>query len=202
MSGSKDLVSEIAAHIKEFIPNNITKEYYYHNLRHTISVVEVANEIGVAYQLSATELEVLALAAWFHDTGYIDGREQHEERSAEIATLFLSAKDYSKENTHLVAELILTTKIEEEPKNLLQKIIKDADLNHLGTKESMQHSNLLRSEWEATEHTIYTDEEWYRLNIAFAKNHSYLTPVAKTMFQKQKLKNTADYQQLLDSLIK
>ncbi len=202
MSESKALVDEIAAYIKEFIPKNIKKEYHYHNLRHTLSVVAAVIELGQPLKLSSEDQELLTIAAWFHDTGYTEGRAHHEERSVRIATQYLFTKGYSKENTDQVAKLILATKIETTPNTLLQKIIKDADLNHLGAEEAIQYSQLLRLEWEATEQIKYTDEEWYLLNLEFCKSHNYLTPEAISMFEKQKQINITEYQQLLDNLAK
>ena len=42
----------------------------YHNLIHTMQVLQASQEIAGALRLLPSELEVVELAAWFHDVGY------------------------------------------------------------------------------------------------------------------------------------
>jgi len=51
----------------------------FHNLEHTRTVVRAVKEIAAATRISAREQEILILAAWFHDCGYLFQYSDHEE---------------------------------------------------------------------------------------------------------------------------
>ena len=51
--------------------------------------MEATRQIAAGYELTEQEIEILILAAWFHDIGYIEGAEAHEERSCKYAKAFL-----------------------------------------------------------------------------------------------------------------
>ena len=83
------ILATIEEHIKQFFKENIPKKYVYHDITHTQDVVRVSRQIGLTYGLPMEDLELLQIAAWFHDTGYTDGPEGHEERSIINAHAFL-----------------------------------------------------------------------------------------------------------------
>jgi HD superfamily phosphodiesterase len=55
--------------------------YFYHDCSHTLEVVSAVKELSIAEKLSPLESEMVIIAAWFHDTGYIKGAENHENES-------------------------------------------------------------------------------------------------------------------------
>jgi len=57
--------------VLDLLRNNLPENYYYHNSAHTIYVGEKAHEIGLHQQCTVQELELLSVAALWHDTGYI-----------------------------------------------------------------------------------------------------------------------------------
>src|SRR3954451_9239549 len=108
----------------------------YHNLQHTQKVVSRAKEIAAHYNLIETDMLIVYLSAWFHDTGYIHAEPAvHEEKSIEIMRNFM--KEFPEEGDLVISieECILATKPGAKPGNLLQQIMVDADTYNLGTKE-------------------------------------------------------------------
>ena len=83
------LIVEVEKYVVDFINKNVDKSFVYHNLTHTQSVVENAKEIIEGSNIEEKQANQLVIAAWFHDTGYINGVENHEENSVQIATDFL-----------------------------------------------------------------------------------------------------------------
>src|ERR1700712_5759495 len=66
------------------------EEYPYHNLAHTINVVDHVKEIAAFYSLDEKQTRILILSAWFHDTGQLYGEMNgHEERSVMIMKNYL-----------------------------------------------------------------------------------------------------------------
>ncbi|MFA7228899.1 MAG: HD domain-containing protein, partial [Melioribacteraceae bacterium] len=72
--------------LNERTPNHNT----YHNLAHTKNVVQAALEIAIGEKLAPDDMEMVQIAAWFHDTGYVEKSAGHEEISAMYAGNFLS----------------------------------------------------------------------------------------------------------------
>jgi len=151
--------------------------------------VNAAYEIGQAENISEKDLEVLLLAAWFHDVGFIKSLENHEENSKEIAIAYLKEINYPEDLIAKVCKIIDATKMPQEPTTLLEKIICDADLFHLGTENFNERSNLLRSEWESCNKKSFSDIEWIEQNEKFIGKHTFFTDYAFKKLNNQKVQN-------------
>ncbi|AUC85327.1 phosphohydrolase [Polaribacter sp. ALD11] len=186
------LIIEVEKFVFSFLSKNIHSNFVYHNLAHTQRVVEKAKEIAESLGLDAAVLEDLEIAAWFHDTGYIDGSKNHEEKSVQIATEFLEAKKISKERIKIITAIIKATEVNYVPKNILEEIIRDADCAHLASKNFLDFASLLRKEWELSLDKRYTQSEWIELNLSFlTQKHRYYTDFALRNWSKGKEKNLA-----------
>ena len=144
------LLAATQKHVINHLNDHLDKSLVYHNLAHTLRVVEKTQELTEAAQLNGNEASELVLAAWFHDTGFTEKIEGHEEKSAEFASEFLKQHKASQETIDNVTSLILATRMEHEPQNELQKILRDADCSHIGSKAFIEQTELLRKEWELT----------------------------------------------------
>ena len=184
-----DFFKEVAIYVFNLLKNELSPEVIYHNYEHSLEVAKHAYEIGVAENINEDDLELLLLAAWFHDTGFIYGFENHEDKSKKIAKKYLGGKGFSEEKIKKVNDLIEATKIPQNPKNLLEEIICDADLYHLGADYFNEKSNLLRSEWEQLCNKYLTDIEFLTKNEDFLKTHKYFTNYAFATLSDQKTKN-------------
>jgi len=161
----------------------------YHDLAHTMSVRETALILGAHYDIGATNMEAMEIAALLHDTGYVKAYTGHEKVSAELAVDFLTAHNYPAEKIALVVDLIDATKLVYEPKNLLQRIIKDADLNNLGQGKYMKTIANLRHEMKVFLGQEYEDAAFMEMNLGFMDGHSYFTEKASDLFDGKKAKN-------------
>ena len=183
------ILATIEEHIKQFFKENIPKKYVYHDITHTQDVVRVSRQIGLIYGLPMEDLELLQIAAWFHDTGYTDGPEGHEERSVVNARAFLQNFGYSEKQLDLIAGCIRATKIPQRPVGLLQQILADADLSHLGEKSYWMRTARVRQEFIVSKNQLMTEEEWIDFELTFMLGHQYHTDVAKELFDKRKYKH-------------
>ena len=136
--------------------------------------------------LSEEDTEIVTLAAWFHDTGFIERSQNHEDASIEIAKKFLTEQNYSNEKTEKIIGCINATRYPQSPKNILEEIIADADLFHIGTKDYNGRSDLLRIEWEKAGNKNYTDLEWLKINTDFLAGHKFYTRYAKKTLDESK----------------
>jgi predicted metal-dependent HD superfamily phosphohydrolase len=172
----------------------------FHDFHHATSVVEACQSMGVALNLDEEEIEVVTLAAWFHDVGYLDGIDGHEERSVQSAISFLQDNAYPEENIARVAGCIRATKMPQEPENRLEQVLCDADIAHLARKDYLHLSERVRLEIEHRMRIRLTQLEWLTMNIDFVAGHRYFTDYAKTHFEKQRRGNLATLKEQLNHL--
>lgn len=189
--GSTELLELAEEYIVAFFNEKMPKQYVYHDLMHTQDVVRVSQQIGLAYGLPLEDLQDLLLAAWFHDTGYDRGPEQHEDRSTEYVHKFLDAYDYPIGRIEKIKECIMATKMPQKPNGLLQQIICDADLSHLGEKSYWLRTAKVRQEIATIQQRNMSEDEWLDFEIAFMLGHTYHTDVAKQLFEPRKFKHVS-----------
>ncbi len=198
--------NNILSSVKKFVGTKFREEgredNLYHNLTHTAEVVQIAKEIGLASGITEEQLELIEIAAWFHDIGYVIKCEGHEEIGKNYAAKFLAEQNYPEEKNQQVQSLIEATRMPRKPKNLLEEIICDADLYHLGTNKFEEKSNLLRNEMLKKQGIEFSEEKWLETNLKFLNKHEFFTAYAKSKFQTQKNINKAKVEKKLKKLTK
>ena len=187
-STTSALLQETEAFIQDFFAENVPEKYVFHNFEHTVQTVAAVNVIAEGCQISEEEIELLQLATWFHDTGYSQGPENHEERSCNNAERFLRGK-ISDKNLETILNCIRVTKVPQQPANLLEQIICDADLSHLGMDIYWDRTGRLRQEFILTRDQVMSDQEWIDFELNFMLTHEYHTAVAQEMLNKRKGKH-------------
>ncbi|MCX7861511.1 MAG: HD domain-containing protein [Bacteroidales bacterium] len=170
--------------LEEFVLNKLEqalpKTLYYHNVKHTIDVIVQVEMIGLGEKVSREEMLLLKTAALMHDYGFISGYDDHEELSVKHAREILPKYKYSPSQIDTVCRLILATKFPPDPKDKLEMIICDADLDYLGRSDFIPVSqNLFRELYERGK--IRSVDEWNKLQYEFIKAHQYYTETAKQM---------------------
>lgn len=186
---NENLLASVEEYVSAFYKEKIDKKYTFHNLEHTAQVVAAIRTMAKDYGLDEREKQLCEVAGWFHDTGYFAGSEGHEGRSVELATAFLKEKNLPDADLQCVNDCIRATIFPQQPTSFLEKIICDADLHHLGTKNYWERTSRLRQEYALTKSEIVNDAEWVERELAFLMRHEFHTPVAREHFTKRKEKN-------------
>lgn len=184
-----NLTARVEQYVSSFYREFIDDRYLYHNFQHVRDVVEASRRLGQLHQLPYAELELLELAAWFHDTGFSEGAEDHEVRSARNAIRFLEKQQYAPDRIRKVESLILATKPHYEPIELLEELIRDADLSHLGSELYWDRSSRVRQELLMTRQNFMPEEEWVQFELDFMLRHHFHTEVARQLYGAIKQKN-------------
>ena len=188
----RNLVANAELFVINLLNKELDKNYVYHNISHTQRVVKKVNEIADNVEVSEDERETVLLAAWFHDTGFIKGSENHEEESVKIATSWLNDQKVADEKIKAITDLILITKMGSTPETELEKILCDADCAHLASKDYSSFTSLLRKEWDLVNGKTFTDAEWLEQNIDFfTKTQKFRTDYALKNWSNDKSKNLA-----------
>jgi predicted metal-dependent HD superfamily phosphohydrolase len=128
------------------LTQHLPYELFFHNLKHTQQVVRGAIEIGHSMQLTSDELEIVCLAAWFHDTGHIYAYAGHERHSQMLAQEYLERHHCCVHKINRVLSCIAATIMPQSPKSQLDQIIYDADLYHLSLSVYFSFNVLQRKE--------------------------------------------------------
>ena len=103
---SKKDLNDVENYIYDYYKDNSPSENVYHNLTHVQNIVELVKGIGKDSVVSKEELEIVKIAAWFHDVGYLKSGKDHEKISANFAEDYLSKKNYPVENIKKVCGCI------------------------------------------------------------------------------------------------
>lgn len=197
MENHPAIVQKAKEYVQNLFKSKAPAVNVYHDLSHTLDVVEHVEKIGLKSDIDQTGLEILLLAAWFHDAGYVETVEDHEEIGCRIAAEFLDGENYPADRKEKVLACIMATKCPHQPKNLLEEIICDADMAHLGDKQYLQRSELLRLELEQRGERKENETGWMQKNIDFLIAHRFFTPYARKKYQEQKNLNLLEMEKKL-----
>ena len=192
-----EIIKKASEYVFQLYKEKLPDWAVYHNYDHTVETVEAAEEIGQDSKLNKPELEMVALAALFHDTGYTVTSDDHEEKSIEIATQFLRERDYPDKNITQIAECIRATKMSEDPKNRMEEVLRDADIIHVGKKKYFKKSDLLRTELELRSGEPIPDVDWLKTSSEFISKNNFRTKYAQMEYARQRTKNIIELQEQL-----
>lgn len=180
------LFEKLMSRFKKELPEYLT----YHNASHTRYVLDKAILISQEEKIGAEQLELVKLAALYHDSGFLKGMVEHERSSCEIVKAELPAYDFGETQTRLICQIILATKIPQKPQDLLGKIVADADLEYLGTDLFEAGSRRLFDELRYFNSEL-TPTEWLKTQIRFLESHQYHTVYCQNFRQPKKLEHLA-----------
>lgn len=185
----QQLLEEVKQYVLSYFETHHDPELVYHDLKHSKDVVITATRLANHYQLSDQDFFIVITAAWFHDTGYFTDRANHENKSIALAEQFLKDHEVEAAIIEQVKACILATCMPQQPTGLLQEILCDADLFHLGTADFTDKSKRLRKEIETVKHLELDKQQWRAKNIEFMESHHYFTDYARLLLNDQKEKN-------------
>ncbi len=191
------LVTKACAYVEALLRAKRPDWIRFHTFQHAKAVVKACKEIGAASRLSDEELEIVMLAAWFHDTGYVETVGGHEEKSVEFAVSFLRETGFSGNKMAQVARCIRATKMPQSPKSHMEQVLCDADVAHLASREFLKVSELIRFEIEHGMGRKLSEIEWLTRNTNFVAGHKYFTHYAQAKFREQLAKNVASLKKKL-----
>lgn len=197
MENDLKITDKARQYVLELFTNKISNQHFYHSYIHTVDTVEEVKKLAKHYQLSNPDKEILLLAAWFHDTGYAVNYDDNEPDSAKFAREFLEKEGYPPERISEVERMILSTEKDHVPVDLLEEILHDADLSHVGRKSFFRSGESLRMEWETILDKQYTNLEWEVEQLEFLQNTPFYTDYFNKNRQERRLKNIEEQRKRL-----
>ena len=183
-------------YVNHYFEKNIPRQLPYHNKSHTENVVAAIIQIANHYQLNEHDFFVVVTAGWFHDMGYYLGDAAgHELNGASMAAGFLKETGVDEASIGQVKGCILATQMPQRPTNLLEQIVCDGDLFHLGKDNFGELNKSMRKEAEERKGREIDKKEWRRDTIALLQAHHFYTDYCQLLLNQKKQEN-------LDNLLK
>ncbi|MGD9134252.1 MAG: HD domain-containing protein [Desulfobacterales bacterium] len=186
-------LKKVDEYIRELFRDELPGGIKYHDADHTLhptrGVVAVANNIAIAENISEHDRELLIAAAYFHDAGYIREYGKNEPIAARMAGRILKLIGYQPDEIKKIQKMILATDLEREPESLIEKILCDADLDHLGREDFFELDAKIRQGRRARGIDVSDDAKWYKGTLGIIKKHRYYTESQKQKREKKKQEN-------------
>ena len=168
---------DIQEYVLDMLEEQLPKNLYYHNVKHTIDVTTEVELIGWAEGLPEKDILLLKVAGLFHDSGHIKKYKGHEEESCNYVREILPLFNYSQTKIDEVCRIIMATQLPHTPTDILEAVIQDSDLDYLGRGDFIPVSNMLYNELKER-NAIGTMDQWNQAQIKFISAHQYYTKTA------------------------
>jgi len=179
-----EVQQQILGILKEKLPPELT----YHCYDHTIDVLTATEQIAKREAVNDKDMMLLKTAAVFHDMGYIYSRENHEQKSCDVARKILSHEGIDSNTIEKICDMIMATIVPQNPKNKLGQIICDADLDYLGREDYFPISQKVFEEFKHFG-VVKDENEWKRMQVKFLESHHYFTQTSNELRNPGKLIN-------------
>lgn len=184
---------------KSFIIDKLTRELpanlYYHGVHHVLDVLAAAEMLAEQEKISAHETELIRVAVLFHDAGFTVSPKDHEKIGCEMAKKNLPGFGYANEEIDSICGMIMATAYPQQPKNHLEEIVCDADLDYLGRDDFFTIGSTLLKEMN-TNGSVTTEADWNKLQEDFLGSHHYFTKTANRLRNKKKQEHLEKIRQM------
>lgn len=178
------------------LKKELNPDLKYHSLDHTLDVCKASVVLAKMEGVSGKNLLLIKTAALYHDAGLLIKYKEHETISCLIVKEVLPRFNFKTKDINLICGMIMATRIPQQPYNLYDKILCDADLDYMGRDDFFMNAIRLKHEW-MNYGIITTLKQWYHIQIDFLEKHRFLTNSAIKLRQEKKMLHLAQIKELL-----
>ncbi|MFZ4635667.1 MAG: HD domain-containing protein [Saprospiraceae bacterium] len=166
-------------YILERLRKELSEQLFYHGLHHTLDVLRMATALCESEGIRGHEVTLVKTAALYHDAGFVTGQHMgHEAEGCRMAQEILPSFGYAQADIDAIKGMIMSTKIPQSPKNILEEILCDADLDYLGRADFYPIASSLFEELKAY-NILHDEQSWNQLQVTFLDNHRFHTQTNK-----------------------
>ena len=173
----------------ERLVSRLDPTLYYHSADHTKDVLRQTMELAREDALDSRDVLLLAIAAAFHDAGFLEQRPKNEPIGAQMAVQAMAESGrFTETEQQLVEQMILDTQlVMEGPAQIsnsrLSPWLLDADLANLGREDFWQQTELLARELNMDMASMMP------MTRALMERHDWQSPAGKRLFEHKKASN-------------
>lgn len=172
--------SKIILDAKKYVSEKLfplkQKWYNYHNLDHTLDVFSRSSYLWMKEWLNEELQEIIQISALFHDIWFLKQYDDNEIIWANIAEEWLNKNNYPVDKIDIIKQTILSTiSTYLEPKNILEEIIKDADLDNLWRDDFEEKSQALKQELINIKWDNFDEKKWLEWTKQFILWYNFYT---------------------------
>ena len=183
--------------IMERLQNELSQDLHYHGMHHTLDALKTCDLYLRHIKINSHDSRLLRLGILFHDIGFTVSNEEHEYKGSIIARDLLTQFDFKTKDIDVIVGLILSTKIPQSPKTLLENMICDIDLDYLGRSDFYKISESLYEELQVTI-GLKNKNDWNKIQVKFLEAHQYHTDFAIKKRQPEKEKRIEELKELIE----
>ncbi len=174
-----DIVAEILGALDRDLPPSL----YYHGPSHTREVLSETLRFALADGVAPRDLELLAIAAAYHDAGFLERYERNEAVGAAMARAAMrKTQRYGEAEMLEVENMILSTAVEDTEagprrtqRTELAAYLMDADWGSFGREDFFEKVEQLIGETGAERHAFM------RTAALYVTTQRWLTPAAERL---------------------
>ena len=133
--------------------------YHYHNPAHTRDVFGRSQRLCRRAGIEGEEAAEVAVAAAFHDAGFLDRYTDNEADGARRARAWLAGR-WPEDRVRRVEGMILATNLRATPQTIQEKLLRDADLDNLGRGDFLTLAQAVRNELAKFGGHAPSDDDW------------------------------------------
>ena len=191
-------IATILTRLSGILPDDL----HYHSVSHTHNVLSESIRFGLFDKLSDRAILLLAVAASYHDAGYVFRRVNNEELGALLSDdAMRDTNNFSEDEVALVHQMILDTQLVETPDGPkqvahteLSKYLLDADLGNFGRDDFFDRLDAYLLESKAERLPLL------KRTLALLQSHSWYTNAARVLRQAKKEENISKLLELIDAI--
>jgi len=187
--------------------NNLSPELVYHSKNHTLEVIKETILFALADGASRETIEEQAIAAAWHDVGFLKKKGQNETIAVDMFKSSKAFKTFPKETSDEVVANILDTQMVLTATGLsftsersVNKYILDADIGNFGRTDFFEKFSLLAKEAGLDLSNNGTKRNFMESTIKLLRNHKWYTESAQALRQDQKEANLRMLEEELNAL--
>lgn len=122
-----DIINKAEDYIKDLYATQAHELLLFHNLAYTNHVVKSANKILLNENLDSKQTEMVLIAAWFINIGFLFDFVEHRKQSIKKTNCFLAEINYPPNKTKVITTAIEKVLKNEKSDKKIEKILADAN---------------------------------------------------------------------------
>lgn len=179
-----------------YLAGHLDKRYSYHNAQHTLEVCNGVKLFADQCDLPRSDYSALRIASIFHDFGYLERDYDNEKLAFPYMEDFGRRFNIPQQLLILADKLIMETAFPYFPVTPAGKLLCDADIEYIGRECFLTKAELFRQELAAGG-VVYTDEQWWKLEMEFLQKNHFFTDVCRKLRDAGRVINIGKVQDIL-----